>query len=208
LTGQSLDFSVTIADFEAAFNIVSDAVLGGIRLVAVDTARTHFRNTLDRISRGGYTGNNIYGGVTLAGADVDKIGSIYEPEIVSAYQTDISLSVSWTAGNSRPENVGRLAGVAVTRIGGNLQQLQLSVQDYRNNPELISYIYLIQCYPIRAQDCAKIELDEANKRLTLNGVTLQPTDSVVATNSATGPIVMSGVLFGNNDCRSQCQESS
>jgi len=195
LTGQSLDFSLSVADFEAAFNLLSDAVLGGMRLIDVDTARAHFRQTLDRISRGGYTGNNKYGGVNLVGVDVDKIGSVYEPEIVSAYLTDISLSVSWTAGNTRPENVGRLAGISVTRVGNDLQQLQLAVQDYRNDPELISYIYVIQCYPIRAQDCSKISLDENNKKLTVNGVTLQPFNSSVVTNSATGPVVMSGVLY-------------
>ena len=129
---------------------MSDTVLGAMRLVDVDAARTHFRNTLDQLAGGGYAGNNKYGGVSLRGVDVDKIGSLYEPEMVSVYPSDISFSVSWMEGNSTPENVGRLTGISVSRIGNDIQMLQLSVQDYRNNPELISYIYNIQCYPIKA----------------------------------------------------------
>jgi len=58
LTGQSLDFSLSVTGFEAAFNAISDAVLGSIRLIDVDAARSHFRNTLDQLSNGGgYTEN-------------------------------------------------------------------------------------------------------------------------------------------------------
>ncbi len=195
ITGQSLDFSLSIDAFEAAFNTISDAVLGGMRLVDVDAARTHFRNALDQLAGGGYAGNNKYGGVSLSGVDVDKIGSLYEPEMVSVYPTDISISVSWTGGNSKPENVGRLAGISVSRIGNDIQILQLSVQDYRNDSELISYIYNIQCYPIKAPDCSKVILDETNKRLIINSVTLTPFDSSIVTNSATGPVAVSGTLY-------------
>ncbi len=196
LTGQSLDFSLPIGNFEAAFNIMSDTVLGAMRLVDVDAARTHFRNALDQLAGGGgYAGNNKYGGVSLRGVDVDKIGSLYEPEMVSVYPSDISFSVSWTGGNSKPENVGHVTGISASRIGNDIQILQLSVQDYRNESELISYIYNIQCYPIKAPDCSKVILDETNKRLIINSVTLTPFDSSIVTNSATGPVAVSGTLY-------------
>lgn len=195
LTGQSLDFSLSTAIFETAFNSLSGAMLGGLPLATAADAQAHMRIYLDSlIGGGGSGGSQGLGSVAVTGVDASTIGLSFEAGTVTPLFTASTASVAWMGGNTNAGNVSRLGGVNVSTLNGQIFLLQYDIQDYRVSPATF-YSYSLSCWPVSVADCNKITFDVAAKRLVLNNVGLPNRTSVVIDNQATGPITLNGTLY-------------
>lgn len=193
LKGQVLDFTLANAAFKTAFNTLSGAVLGSLALVTAADAQAHMKAFLNTLG-GGSLG---LGTLSVAGADTPTIGTSYKPDMVTPLFTATTATVAWMVGNTNAGNVGRLGGINIFTLNGQIVSLQYDLQDARNFPPLLSYSYNVSCSPIAAADCSKITFDAANRRLVLNNVQLVNRTSVLIDNQATGPITLNGTLSWN-----------
>jgi len=201
LAGQMLDFSLSDAGFESAFNALNGAVFGtGLNLVSAADAQAHIRIYLASLAgTGGSTGGGettALGSIAISGADVAIIGASFDPDTVTPLFTESTVSVSWMGGNTNAGNVSRLSGLSISTINGAISLLQYDLQDYRSTPAL-SYSYKISCWSVVEADCARIRLDTVKKRLELQDVELKNWSSAIFNNNAVGPIKLNGALYWN-----------
>jgi hypothetical protein len=181
LTGQTLDFSLSEATFETAFDSLNTAVLGGLTIVTAADAQAHLRTTLDAIA-GGSTGNNSLGSLSITGtaADTAVIGSSFTPATV------ISNSV-WLESST-----------------GN--GVQFSISGYNEIVGAVSFSYFgssfykydLSCGSVVAGDrCSNVTIDLGARSATFNNLILDvgPSSYGGFTNMATDSIVLNGTLY-------------
>ena len=200
LKGQTLDFAASENDFELAYNVISDSVLGGKDLVDASAAREHFRNTLNALNTDTDNKSYSWGKVTISGMDTNILGKDLIP---SGKPTVTSAQIVWTHGDTNPAGVGLWRSVEVAMTANQIKWLHFAAVDGRTaintNPDGNKYDYVIYCQPIVAEACNSITLDTQGKKLTLDKVQLEvgnPYNSKLRPkiNNATSAIVVDGSL--------------
>lgn len=184
LTGQVLDFSLSQPAFEAAFDSINTAVLGGsLIMVTAADAQAHLRSTLNAIISEPAGGDNTYGSLSITGSatDIAANGSTFVPVQVAAGSV-------WLAAGSSVQ-------LSVRKFEAQVNQVM-----FTNFGTTGFYQYVINCGSIVAGDsCSNVTVDLVARSITFDNVTLEianPGDSGLSyTNAATAPIILNGTLF-------------
>lgn len=174
-SGQSLDFSLSPANFE----IVGDAQLAFLTsgsvtaLIPTNTAQTHFLLSIGSGS----------GGIIISGADTGVIGTEFESSVTSALISNGLGDVSW-AGTPGEEMKLSISDSDIS----TLQFIEVAPSNIND-----VYAYFLDCFPNPSTTCPNVTLDISAKTLTLDNVSL-PVTTVLTNNIATAPVVVNGVL--------------
>lgn len=188
-SGQTLDFTLSIADFEVTANVVIDFITSEAvtSLISVADAIAHFQAS---IGVGG-----TYGSLAFSGADSSAVGTSFQPNTVTVVFGSLLSNIAW--GQNLQIPVGSLlltlsndqiAGVGITTVGGS------TAAGFTE-----TYSYLLSCSPTPPPAaCSGISVDIPGQSLTFNDVDLPIGGAVLGEpNLATSPLTVNGTLTWN-----------
>mgnify|MGYP003632039231 CR=1 FL=1 len=165
---QSMDFSLSEAAFETAFNSISDAVLGGTTLVTASDAQAHLRDTLATIDLP--AGDGGLGRLTITGdsAAVALLGSTFDP-------VDVVSDSTW---------FGEGSFFQFSLREFNAQVIDVTLNFFGSGAPQFS----IDCGTILGgNSCSGIDMNLSTKSVTFNNLELSDSGDSV--------IVLNGTLF-------------
>ncbi len=172
LAGQELNFALDPASFEDRFNTLNSSVLGGRALVPATTARIHFRRTRDILAGGAGLGRLSF---TLVGKN---------------YAFDFIPRLAPTGFGNWMENAqGTGTQLAITRGASFSDLIKVEI--------LGPYGFVLTCYPEPDPQCKDVEVDEENRRLVFDQLTVTVYTSGGIGSSELTPVelVVDGTLY-------------
>jgi len=178
-SGQSLDFTLSIADFEVAANAVVDFITSGAvnSLISANDAIAHFQTS---IGVGG-----TFGSLAFSGADSSAVGTSFQPDSVTATLSSLFGQIAWVQ-NQIPGG-----GLVVTLSNDQIANVGIAIAVGLNE----TYSYLLSCLPTPPAACSEISLDISGQSLTFNDVDLPIGVPVLGeTNLATSPLTVNGTV--------------
>ena len=178
-SGQSLDFTLSIANFEVTANVVIDFITSGAvtSLISANEAIAHFQSS---IGVGG-----TFGSLAFSGDDISAVGSSFQPDLaIATNPSSLFGQISWVQ-NRIPGG-----GLVVTLTNDQIASVGIAI----SVGGLSGYTYTLSCLPTPPAACSGISVDIPGQSVTFNDVDLPIGVPAIGANLATSPLTVNGTV--------------